>query len=154
MARSEFWSNSIPCRKSDAPFRLNDLMSGRRFDEITKGLSYTSTEAPPYKYPFWEIREMVAEWNKNMATAFVPGWILCLDESMSIWTNRWTCPGWVFCPRKPHPIGNEYHTICCGVCVIIFKIKMIEGKQRSVVLPKLSQDKKDGCIKDSVVLVE
>ena len=88
MARSEFWSKSIPCRKSGAPFRLNDLMSGRRFDEITKGLSYTSTEAPAYKDPFWEIREMVAEWNKNMATAFVPGWILCLDESMSIWTNR------------------------------------------------------------------
>ena len=22
----------------------------------------------------------------------------CLDESMSIWFNRYTCPGWIFCP--------------------------------------------------------
>ena len=135
MARTEFWSKTDVCRKSGAPFRLNDLMSGRRFDEITKGLSYVSKEAPPYKDPFWEVRDMVQEWNTNMAAAFVPGWILCLDESMSIWTNRWTCPGWVFCPRKPHPIGNEYHTICCGLCGILFKVEMVEGKQRPIELP-------------------
>ena len=54
---------------------------------------------------------MIAEWNKSMAEAFSPGWVVCLDESMSIWHSRWTCPGWVFCPRKPHPFGNEYHAI-------------------------------------------
>ena len=25
-----------------------------------------------------------------------------------------TCPWFFFCPRKPHPKGNEYQTICCG----------------------------------------
>ena len=85
---------------------------------------------------------MVAEWNKNMSTAFVPGWILYLDESMSIWTNRWTYPGWVFCPRKIHPIGNKYHTVCCGVCGILFKIEMVEDKQQPAELPSDPKAKK------------
>ncbi len=25
----------------------------------------------------------------------------CLDESISVLTNQWTCPGWIFVPRKP-----------------------------------------------------
>ena len=80
-------------RKKGAPFCMNDIMSGRRFEDITKALSYTSEKAPTYKDRFWEMRQMVSEWNRNMKEAFVPGWILCLDESMSIWTNRWTCAG-------------------------------------------------------------
>ncbi len=56
--------------------------------------------------------------------------MLCLDESMSIWFQRWTCPGWVFCPRKPHPFGNEYHTACCGLSGVLFSMEMVEGKDR------------------------
>ena len=42
----------------------------------------------------------------------------------------WTCPGWMFVPRKPHPTGNEYHSICCGVsgimyfCVLLALVKL------------------------------
>ncbi|KAL7549033.1 hypothetical protein ACHAWF_012294, partial [Thalassiosira exigua] len=49
---------------------------------------------------------------------------------MSIWHNRWTCPGWVFCPRKPHPFGNEYHSAYCGITGIMFVIELVEGKDR------------------------
>ena len=49
---------------------------------------------------------------------------------MSIWNNKWSCPGWVFCPWKPHPFGNEYHTICCGESGVMFKIEMVEGNDR------------------------
>lgn len=73
---------------------------------------------------------MIAAWKKNMALFFLPSWITCLDESMSIWLSRWTCPGWVFCPRKPHPFGNEYHTICCGLSGILFDLELVEGKDR------------------------
>ena len=135
MGRGEFWSSTKPDRKKGAPFRLNDLMTGRRFEELTKALCYTTEKAPSYKDPFWEVRQMVTEWNRNMQEVFSPGWSLCLDESMSIWTNRWTCPGWVFCPRKPHPIGNEYHTICCAMSGILFKVEMVEGKERPKELP-------------------
>ena len=64
---------------------------------------------------------------KNMKE-FISGWVICLDESMSSWLNRWTCPGWIFCPRKPHPFGNEWHTACCGLSGILFAFELVEGK--------------------------
>ena len=39
---------------------------------------------------------MSDNWNQNMRDVFVPGWVNCLDESMSPWFNRWTCPGFFF----------------------------------------------------------
>jgi hypothetical protein len=36
-------------------------------------------------------------------------WISCLDESTSTWANKYTCPGYMFVPRKPWPFGTEYH---------------------------------------------
>ena len=65
----------------------------------------------------------------------MPGWITCLDESMSIWFNKWSCPGYVFCPRKPNPFGNKYHTIACGLSGILFAVEMVEGKDRPSELP-------------------
>ena len=127
----EFWSG----RKRDertrpCPYNFRQFMSHRRFDAITRCLRFTSAKAPSYPDRIWEVRQMISEWNWNMARSFVPGWILCLDESMSIWFNRWTCPGWVFCPRKPHPFGNEYHTACCGLTGILFSLELVEGKDR------------------------
>jgi hypothetical protein len=42
----------------------------------------------------------------------------------------WTCPGWMFVPRKPHPMENEYHSICCGVSGIMYAIELVKGKDR------------------------
>ena len=72
-----------------------------------------------------------------MSKVFVVGWVCCLDESMSPWTNRWTCPGWVFCPRKLFPFGNEHHTLCI-VIHHVSNLHLVEGKQRPKELP--SQD--------------
>lgn len=71
---------------------------------------------------------MVELWNANMATIFIASWVVCLDESMSPWLNRWTCPGWIWCPRKPWPFGNEWHSICCAISGIMFAIEILEGK--------------------------
>ena len=49
---------------------------------------------------------------------------------MSIWTSRWTCPGFMFVPRKPHPVGNEYHKIADGICGILFGMEIFEGKEK------------------------
>ena len=38
--------------------------------------------------------------------------------------------GWVFCPRKPHPFGNKWHTARCGITRILFSIELVEGKDR------------------------
>jgi hypothetical protein len=51
-----------------------------------------------------------------------------ITSSRSGWINHWTCPGWIFCLRKPHPFGNEYHTACCALSGIMFAVGLVEGK--------------------------
>ena len=55
---------------------------------------------------------------------------------MSVWFNRWTCPGWMFVPRKPHPFGNEYHTLCDGMWGVLYHLELVEGKHRLSELPQ------------------
>ncbi len=72
------------------------------------------------------IQQMLQAFNgKNMARIFTSFWsIWCLNESMSIWHNKftWPWPGWIYCPWKPHPhpYGNEYNTACWGKSKNIF----------------------------------
>ena len=71
-----------------------------------------------------------------MAQCFIPSWVSCLDESMSPWTSRWTCPGWMYVPRKPHPQGNGYHTIACEESGILYGIELVEGRTRPPEKPR------------------
>ena len=75
---------------------------------------------------------MIKAWNENMRQHYVPSWANCLDESMSTWWSRWTCLGWMFVPRKPHPfgIGNEYHSVANALTTIIWGVKLVEGKDK------------------------
>jgi hypothetical protein len=129
--------NESEDEENDTPsFTFTRYMSRRRYLAITSALRFTAKPPPSFRDRFWQVREMIAAWNKNMREKFSAGWALCLDESMSIWFSRWTCPGWVFCPRKPHPFGNEYHTACCGMSGIMFSMEMVEGKDRP---PQISE---------------
>ena len=96
-----------------APLCLGVWMSRKHFDTILSALSFTDAIPPTFLDKFWEIQQIVEVWGVNMEENFVPGYMNCLDKSMSIWTNKFTCPGFMFIPRKPWPFGNEYHTICC-----------------------------------------
>ena len=125
---------------SGASFRVNDLMPGRRFEEIIQHLTFINSQLSSFIDRFWEVRDMIKAWNDNMSKKFVPSWINCLNESMSVWRNRWTCPGYVFCTRNSKIFGNEYHDICCDESGIKFALEMVEGKNR----PKeLSNDPKN-----------
>ena len=116
-------------RFDGAPFRVDDIMMSRkRFESILKSIRLSDKEPPGYKDRFWEIRDLVEAFNKRMTEAFVCGYLSCLDESMSPWTSQYTCPGWMYVPRKPHPMGNEYHTICCALSGILFAMELVEGK--------------------------
>ena len=35
----------------------------------------------------------------------------------------------MYVPRKPHPMGNEYHTTACCDTKIIFWIELVQGKE-------------------------
>ena len=103
-------------------------MSGNHFHNIMTSLRCSNKPKPGYEDKFLEVRQMIQSWNQNMVDQFVPLWILCLDESMCPWMSRWSCPGWMVVPRKPHPFENKYHTICCGETGIMYAIELVEGK--------------------------
>jgi len=105
-------------------------MSRNRFEAILYSLRYTNVHRPPYRDPFHDVRQMIQAWNANMENVFVPSWVSCLDESMSYWTNMYSCPGFMFVPRKPWPLGNEWHTICCGRSGVMYAVELVEGKDR------------------------
>jgi hypothetical protein len=137
----DFWSSKPPETEAGAPYRFNKWMSRKRYEAILAALTYTDQNKPTFRDRFWEVRQMIKMWNQNMKEIFSCSWISCLDESMSIWNTKWTCPGWVFCPRKPHPFGNEYHSINCGLSGIMFAIEMVEGKDRPKEIPTPDTDK-------------
>ena len=63
---------------------------------------------------------MLRMWNENMGTNFLPSSINCIDESMSKWINEYTCPGFMYVPRKNWKFGNEYHDTGCADSNIIW----------------------------------
>ena len=67
-------------------------------------------------------------WGSNMNNTFAPGYMNCLDESMSMWTNKFTCPGFMFVPCKPWPFGNEYHMVCCCFSGNMWGSDLVKGK--------------------------
>ena len=132
----DFWSTEPINPFPGAPFRFNDFMSCNCFEEILCAIRLTSFAAPLYRDPFYEVRELMEKWNNNMEHMFTPGWISCLDESMSKWVNKYSCPGYVVVPQKPWPYGNEYHSIACGVSGVMYAVELVEGQDEPAKRPK------------------
>ena len=79
-----------------------------------------------------------------MLEQFLPSWMSCLDEPMMIWLNKYIAPGFMCVPRKPHPFGNEWHSIACVLHSMIFWLDVdtiIWDRQRTIesFLPSDSQ---------------
>ena len=43
-----------------------------------------------------------------MKDFFSCSWMMCINESMSIWCYKCTCPEWIFVTHKPLTFGNDY----------------------------------------------
>ena len=63
---------------------------------------------------------MIVACNGHIKKFFVASWISCLDSSVPMLMNKFMCQGFFFCPHKPHPKGNDYHTIFCGEIGIMY----------------------------------
>ena len=113
-------------------FRRIDLkryMSHTRFETLLSCLRLTSKPRPPYRDRLHEVREMINDFNEHTRGCFSPGTVTCLDESMVALHNP-KAPAFVYVARKPHPVGNEYHTIADSQSRVIFKIELVEGKDQ------------------------
>ena len=51
------------------------------------------------------------------------------------------CPGFMCVGRKPHPFGNECHTIRCALTSILFRSLIVEVKDRPRELGQLKYTK-------------
>ena len=48
---------------------------------------------------------------------------------MVAWLCKWTCPGWIHLPRKPHPFGNELGISLSRLFLpTLFYVELVEGK--------------------------
>ena len=113
--RNDWWSTAPIDMFSGAPFRLNEFMMKHRFLEIMAGIVFTDVLSPMldqggFVDRFHDFRKLIDAWNDHMVSEYNPLWLNCLDESMNLWLSKF-CPGFMCIPRKPHPFGNEYHTI-------------------------------------------
>ncbi|KAL7525460.1 hypothetical protein ACHAXR_001013, partial [Thalassiosira sp. AJA248-18] len=129
--RRLWWSSKPISIKEGAPFRLHEYMSLRRFNAITSAMRYTNKVPPEFEDRFFDVREMIDAFNDHYAANYSPSWLNCLDESMNSFLNKY-CPGFMSVPRKPHPLGNEYHSIADGDDgkPVMWRIKLQEGKDR------------------------
>ena len=140
--RDLWWTKRPISLREGAPFRLNHFMKRHRFKSIMGALQYSNKSQPGYVDRFHDVRQMIDAWNNHMSQEYFPGWWNCLDESMSVCHNE-RIPGFMVVPRKPHPFGNEYHSICDGrICdddkektssranPIMWHIELQEGKDR------------------------
>uniref|UniRef100_A0A7S4I054 PiggyBac transposable element-derived protein domain-containing protein n=1 Tax=Odontella aurita TaxID=265563 RepID=A0A7S4I054_9STRA len=84
---------------------------------------------------------MAKEFNTKSMAVFLLSWLYCLDESMMVWLNNFTAPGCMVVPRKPHPFGNECHSICYCLCGIMSCLELVEVKYRPVALRPLDHSK-------------
>ena len=132
--RELWWSTKPVDMFSGAPFRFNGFMTYSRFRDIMSAIRYTDKPMPLlFNDPFHEVRQMIDAFNDYYATEYIPSWLNCVDESMSSWNNKFA-PGFMCVPRKPHPQGNEYHSIADadkdGTKPIMWRVKLVEGKDR------------------------
>ena len=80
------------------------------------------------------VEHMIESFNDNYKGEYVPSWLNCLDELMNSFLDKF-CPGFMCVPRKPHPFGNEYHSIADGATekglegkLIMWRVRLREGK--------------------------
>ena len=62
-----------------------------------------------------------------MTEVFETSWVRRLDESMQEWISKYIFTDWMCVGRKPHPFGNERHTIACGLLTIIWFEELVKG---------------------------
>ena len=73
--------------------------------------------------------------NEHMADVVNPGWLLCVDESMSAWRGKQgkrdphKIPKFSWVPRKPEPLSAELKTVGCALSGILLGIEICKGKE-------------------------
>ena len=76
-------------------------------------MRFTKYPSPSFLDSFHDVRQMINNFNEHYLENYTPSRLICLDESMNSFLDKFY-PRFMSFPRKPHPLGNEYHIIAYG----------------------------------------
>ena len=99
--------------RDGAPFHLNEFISIQRYNDLTSAIHYTDKPPPGFVDRFHDALQMIDAFNQHYTEEYIPSWLNCLDELMNSWLDKF-CLGFMSVTRKPHSLGNEYHSIADG----------------------------------------
>ncbi len=129
--QEEWWSTKAISINKGAPFRLTPYMAKGCCLLLTGAMTYTNNQLPNFEDNFFDLHQIIAAFSIHYESNYNPSWLNCLDKSMSSWLNQ-LCPRFMYVPCKPHPSGNEYHSITGGDQgkPIMWQVKLQEWKDR------------------------
>ena len=79
-----------------------------------------------------EVRQLVVSFNERMTEVFNPAWVSCLDESMSVWTSKFSCRSWMdLALFQENHIQWGTNTTPSAV-VRLYQLELVEVKDRPV----------------------
>lgn len=102
--RRDLWGSNAPEYYHNPGFER--VMSHRRFDAITSALRLTTKLAPAYRDPFYEIRELVDDWNEHIVDIYTYTVMHSLPRRIDghVLQDR---RSWLYvCPAKAHAYGQ------------------------------------------------
>ena len=104
--REEYFSDTPIDLFGECSIFVELFISGSCFGSNCSDVKFTvNPPPPPFWYKLYELRKNIFAWNYYMQIVFILSWISWLDESMSIWLNRFIFPGFFFWPHKHPPKG-------------------------------------------------
>ena len=108
-----WWSPKPVSIREGSPFRMQKYMLLRGFISITSAIRFTNKPSPSILDRFNDVQQMFKKTNEHYLENYNPYWLSFLNELMNSFLDIF-CPGFMSVLRKPHPLGNEYHSISDG----------------------------------------
>ena len=111
----KMWSQNLDPHSSAAPSNMGRFgLSLNRFKKLRATITFGPEDELSFARDEWcFVRRLLTSFNQTMASAFTPGWLLGIDESMFAWRGQVgkgdpkKCPHCMWLSRKPEHLGVE-----------------------------------------------
>ena len=136
--RDRLWRETSTCKYIPSPsFGQRTGMTRDRFNDIFRYMVWSQQpqERPPgmssESYRWLLVQDFVDNFNEHRSSFFLPGWLVCVDESISRWYGlggHWInmgLPMYVSIDRKPED-GLEIQNACCAHSGIMYQLKLVK----------------------------
>ena len=136
--RDHLWRETSTCKYIPSPsFGQRTGMTRDRFNDIFRYMVWSQQpqERPPgmssESYRWLLVQDFVDNFNEHRSSFFLPGWLVCVDESISRWYGlggHWInmgLPMYVSIDRKPED-GLEIQNACCAHSGIMYQLKLVK----------------------------